>query len=125
MAWIFLILKNLSVCSLNSIEDMANVGLYLNDLNRFDGSGEMLVIEEQHNQQLQKAFVAVNNLNLNHVLNPTLIDLILKQQAWTEKLEKTRTELKQWKKKSKKLLYSLLPARIALQIERYTLKYIK
>lgn len=62
MAWIFLILKNLSVCSLNSIEDMANVGLYLNDLNRFDGSGEMLVIEEQHNQQLQKAFVAVNNL---------------------------------------------------------------
>lgn len=41
---------------------MANVGLYLNDLNRFDGSGEMLVIEEQHNQQLQKAFVAVNNL---------------------------------------------------------------
>ena len=100
---------------------MANVGLYLNDLNRFDGSGEMLVIEEQHNQQLQKAFVAVNNLNLNHVLNPTLIDLILKQQAWTEKLEKTRTELKQWKKKSKKLLYSLLPARIALQIERYTI----
>lgn len=44
---------------LNSIEDMANLGLYLNDLNKFDGTSEMLVVEEQHSRQLQKAFVAV------------------------------------------------------------------
>lgn len=82
---------------LNSLEDLNSVGLYLNDLNKFDGSGEMLVVEEQHNRQLQKAFQT--------------------QHAWTEKLEKNRTELKTWKKRSRKLLYSLLPARIAIQIE--------
>lgn len=42
---------------------MKSVGLYLNDLNKFDGSAEMLVVEEQHHQQLQKAFVAVRIMN--------------------------------------------------------------
>lgn len=51
---------------LNSLEDMTNVGLYINDLNRFDGSGEMLIVEEQHNQQLEKAFQTVTLFRSQH-----------------------------------------------------------
>ena len=40
--------------------EMQQVGLYLNDLNKFDGSAEMLVTELQHHSQLQKAFNAVH-----------------------------------------------------------------
>jgi len=41
------------------MEEMQNVGLYLNDLNKFDGSAEWLVTEMQNNSKLQKAFEAV------------------------------------------------------------------
>lgn len=41
----------------------------------------------------------------------------LKQQAWTVNLETTKMQLNSWKKKGKKLLYSMLPARIAQLIE--------
>ena len=41
------------------MEHLSCVGLYLNDLNKFDGSAEMLVTELQHHAQLQKAFEAV------------------------------------------------------------------
>ena len=44
------------------MEELANVGLYLNDLNKFDGSAEMMVTELQHSTQLQKQFAAVNIL---------------------------------------------------------------
>lgn len=44
------------------MEQMSKVGLYLNDLNKFDGSAEILVTELQHNSQLQKAFETVNKL---------------------------------------------------------------
>ena len=42
------------------MDEMQQVGLYLNDLNKFDGSAEMLVTELQHHSQLQKAFNAVH-----------------------------------------------------------------
>jgi hypothetical protein len=45
--------------SLSSMEEMQKVGLYLNDLNKFDGSAEWLVTEMQNNSKLQKAFEAV------------------------------------------------------------------
>ena len=38
---------------------MPKVGLYLNDLNNFDSSAEILVTQMQHNFELKKAFVAV------------------------------------------------------------------
>lgn len=41
------------------MDHLSEVGLYLTDLNRFDGSAEMLVTEMQHNSQLQKAFEMV------------------------------------------------------------------
>ncbi|RNA21511.1 soluble guanylate cyclase 88E-like isoform X1 [Brachionus plicatilis] len=82
---------------INDMEEMSKFGLYLNDLNKFDGSAEMLVTEMQHEAQLQKAYET--------------------QQSWTASLEETRLQLNQWKKKGKKLLYSMLPARIAQLIE--------
>ena len=42
---------------------------------------------------------------------------ILKQQAFFEKLQQARVELNTWKRKGKKLLYSMLPAKIARKIE--------
>ena len=44
------------------MDQMHKIGLYLNDLNRYDGSGEMLVTELQHNKHLQSAFDAVSQL---------------------------------------------------------------
>ena len=41
----------------------------------------------------------------------------MQQQAWTVNLESTKKDLKLWKSKGKKLLYNMLPARIASQIE--------
>lgn len=41
---------------------MSKFGLYLNDLNKFDGSAEMLVTEMQHQAQLQKAYETVDFL---------------------------------------------------------------
>jgi hypothetical protein len=41
------------------MDQLHEIGLYLNDLNKFDGSAEMLVTELQHGDQLQKAFDAV------------------------------------------------------------------
>ena len=44
------------------MEEMSKFGLYLNDLNKFDGSAEMLVTEMQHQAQLQKAYETVDFL---------------------------------------------------------------
>ena len=46
--------------SLNRIEKLQEIGLYLNDLNKFDCSAEILVTELQHNDQLQKAIDVVS-----------------------------------------------------------------
>ena len=45
---------------LKSMEEMSEIGIYLNDLNRFDGSAEMMVTEMQHNETLKKQFAEVN-----------------------------------------------------------------
>ena len=42
---------------------------------------------------------------------------LFKQHKAFEKLQKARKELNSWKKKSKTLFYSMLPAKIAYQIE--------
>jgi hypothetical protein len=45
---------------LKSVDEMCELGLFLNDLNSFDGTCEMLVTELQHNNQLQKAIEKVS-----------------------------------------------------------------
>lgn len=76
---------------------MSKLGLYLNDLNVFDGSSEMIITEMQYLAVLQKA--------------------IDKQQAWTEKLNETRQDLKKWSAKSRGLLHSMLPKHVVRKIE--------
>lgn len=44
---------------LKSMEEMHEVGIYLNDLNQFDGSAGIMVTEMQHNENLKKAFEEV------------------------------------------------------------------
>lgn len=46
------------------MEQLEEIGLYLNDLNKYDGTAEMLVTELQHSDQLRKAFDAVNTFFL-------------------------------------------------------------
>ncbi len=82
---------------INNMEDMPEIGLYLNDLNNFDSSAEILVTEMQKNFELSKAF--------SH------------QQVWTTQLERTKNSLRAWRKKSRKLLHTMLPTRIACRIE--------
>ena len=55
------------------MHELHDIGLYLNDLNKFDGSAEMLVTELQHNDQLQKAFDAVSNFLSNNIDNDNVI----------------------------------------------------
>ena len=76
---------------------MNKLGLYLNDLNAFDGSSEMIVTEMQYLNVLQKA--------------------VEKQHAWTLKLKETKQDLNKYSNKSKSLLYSMLPKHVARQIE--------
>jgi hypothetical protein len=40
---------------------LKEIGLYLNDLNKYDGTPEILVTELQHSDQLQVALDAVNS----------------------------------------------------------------
>jgi hypothetical protein len=101
------------------MDQLHEIGLYLNDLNKFDGSAEMLVTELQHGDQLQKAFDAVNSYLNNKFWQFIKMCLICsqKQRSLFEQLASHRVELNAWKRKGKKLLYSMLPAKIARQIE--------
>jgi len=41
---------------LKSMEEMRDIGIYLSDLNKFDGSAEMMVTEMLNNDKLKKNF---------------------------------------------------------------------
>jgi guanylate cyclase len=102
------------------MEQLQEIGLYLNDLNKFDGSAEILVTELQHSDQLTVALNAVNsNFIVLKFISFWMFTIIFykKQRAFFEKLQEARFELNAWKKKGKNLLYSMLPAKIAKQIE--------
>jgi hypothetical protein len=57
------------------MEEMQRVGLYLNDLNKFDGSAEWLVTEMQNNSKLQKAFEAVRFTSLIIIIQMSLLTI--------------------------------------------------
>lgn len=78
---------------LQTTEEMLSVGLYLQDLNFYDGSSEILITGMQHARTLQAA--------------------IDKQHAWITKLQTSKLELQEWRRKGKRLLYSMMPRHIA------------
>lgn len=49
----------LVACRLTTTEEMVSVGLFLNDLNFYDGSSEILISGIQHARQLQMAIEKV------------------------------------------------------------------
>lgn len=83
--------------SLSTTEEMVHIGLTLHDLNFYDGSSEILIAGIQHMKQLQAA--------------------IEKQHAWISKLQSTKVELQEWRRKSKRLLYSIMPRHIAQMLQ--------
>ncbi|CAF2423788.1 unnamed protein product [Rotaria sp. Silwood2] len=78
---------------LTTTEEMLAVGLFLNDLNFYDGSSEILIAGMQHARTLQAA--------------------IDKQQAWIAKLKNSKRELQEWRRKGKRLLYNMMPRHVA------------
>lgn len=77
---------------------MLSVGLCLHDLNFYDGSSEILIAGMQHARTLQAA--------------------IDKQHAWINKLQKSKLELQEWRRKGKRLLYSMMPRHIAKLLQQ-------
>jgi hypothetical protein len=45
------------------VEEMLSIGLFLNDLNFYDGSSEILVTGTQHARQLQNAIEKVREIS--------------------------------------------------------------
>ncbi|CAF3287078.1 unnamed protein product [Rotaria socialis] len=78
---------------LTTTEEMLSVGLFLHDLNFYDGSSEILIAGMQHTRTLQIA--------------------IDKQQAWVAKLKGSKRELQEWRRKGKRLLYNMMPRHVA------------
>lgn len=76
---------------------MQAVGLTLHDLNFYDGSSEILIAGMQHARTLQAA--------------------IDKQHAWITKLQGSKRELQEWRRKGKRLLYSMMPRHIAQMLQ--------
>jgi hypothetical protein len=76
---------------------MLSIGLFLHDLNFYDGSSEILITGMQHARTLQAA--------------------IDKQHAWITKLQGSKLELQEWRQKGRRLLYSLMPKHIAQMLQ--------
>ncbi|UJR23271.1 hypothetical protein I4U23_026289 [Adineta vaga] len=82
---------------LTTAEEMLSVGLFLHDINFYDGSSEILIAGMQHARTLQAA--------------------IDKQQAWITKLQGSKHELNEWRRKGKRLLYNIMPRHIAQMLQ--------
>lgn len=76
---------------------MLSVGLFLHDLNFYDGSSEILIAGMQHARTLQAA--------------------IDKQQAWITKLQGSKHELQEYRRKGRRLLYNMMPRHIAQMLQ--------
>jgi hypothetical protein len=76
---------------------MLSVGLFLHDLNFYDGSSEILIAGMQHARTLQGA--------------------IDQQHAWVTKLQSSKLKLQEWRQKGRRLLYSMMPRHIAQMLQ--------
>ncbi len=82
---------------LTTTEEMLSVGLFLHDLSFYDGSSEILITGMQHAQTLQAA--------------------IDKQHAWITKLQNSKLELQEWRRKGKRLLYNMMPRHVVQMLQ--------
>ncbi|KAK3103807.1 hypothetical protein FSP39_022035 [Pinctada imbricata] len=81
-----------------SLEDMRQVGLYLNDLNLFDNSRHMVIDGWHHASQLE--------------------DLVEQQKDHSHQISENMKKLDDWKNKSDALLYSMIPESIACRLKQ-------
>ena len=108
---------------LSTTDDMLNIGLTLHDLNFYDGSSEILIAGMQHAKQLQTAIDKVcfffDWLERDKTKWTDYFVFIhrLKQHEWISRLQATQIELKEWRRKGKRLLYSMMPRHIAYMLQ--------
>ena len=103
--------------SLSSTEDLLNVGLTLHDLNFYDGTSEILIAGMQHARHLQAAIEKVNESSTES-LSLSISRSLSQQHAWISKLQSTKLELQEWRRKGKRLLYSMMPRHIAQMLQQ-------
>ncbi|ESO97685.1 hypothetical protein LOTGIDRAFT_104058 [Lottia gigantea] len=82
---------------ITNLEDMQKMGLYINDLNMFDNSREM-VLKGWHNAS-----------QLEHRVD--------QQVAASKKIEENLKQQEQWRRKGDLLLYSMMPITIAKRLK--------
>ena len=51
----------LNCCRLNNLEELLSMGLYINELNMYDGSRDMVMAGWQHASKLESLIEQVNN----------------------------------------------------------------
>lgn len=100
--------------SLASADDMISAGLHLNDLNLFDSTSDLLITAMQQERAIEEAIEKVSN----ELLAWWQIRILqFQQQMWLRKSQEAKNNLIQWRKKSQRLLYSILPKHIALLLQ--------
>lgn len=102
---------------------MLNVGLTLHDLNFYDGTSEILIAGMQHARHLQAAIEKVTKCDgIEKMKTKSLSSFrfvsFVKQHAWISKLQSTKFELQEWRRKGKRLLYSMMPRHIAQMLQQ-------
>ncbi|XP_041365929.1 soluble guanylate cyclase 88E-like [Gigantopelta aegis] len=81
-----------------NLEDLEQCGLYMNDLNMFDNSRDMVLAGSQHASKLEY--------------------LVEQQMETSKKIGENLQQLDQWRQKSNDLLYSMIPKSIAVRLIR-------
>ncbi|KAL4224743.1 hypothetical protein ACF0H5_015440 [Mactra antiquata] len=82
---------------LNNLKDLRNAGLFINDLNSFDMSRDMVMAGWQHASQLERS--------------------IEEQRHNSEKITENMTKFEEWKQKSDNLLYAMIPQSVAKKLK--------
>ncbi|CAF0865964.1 unnamed protein product [Adineta steineri] len=82
---------------LGSANDMISAGLHLSELNLFDSTSDILITGIHQEREIEEA--------------------IAKQHLWSIKLQESKKKLIEWRKRSERLLYSILPKHIAIMLQ--------
>ncbi|XP_071104939.1 soluble guanylate cyclase 89Db-like [Haliotis cracherodii] len=82
---------------IGNLEDMETTGLYVNDLNMFDNSQDMVLAGWHHASQLEY--------------------LVDRQMETSHKIAQNLQQLDEWRHKSNALLYSMMPESIAVRLK--------
>ncbi|XP_067655765.1 soluble guanylate cyclase 89Db-like [Haliotis asinina] len=82
---------------IGNLEDMETTGLFVNDLNMFDNSQDMVLAGWHHASQLEY--------------------LVDRQMETSNKIAQNLQKLDEWRQKSNALLYSMMPESIAVRLK--------